>query len=136
MTFIHGKGQVFLFATHDISAYVNNVAYKRSADSHDTTTFGQTGHTFQSGLTDGTCTLTGTYDNGASNTPKTLLETAMAAGTLTACDYREAGTGTGRTTSTFSANVSAYEEAGPVADMISWTATLQISGAVTVGAQS
>jgi hypothetical protein len=134
MTFIHGKGQVFLFATHDISAYLNNVAYKRSADSHDVTTFGATGHAFQGGLTDGTFTLTGTYDNGASNTPKTLIETAL--GTIAAVDYREAGTGTGKTTSTANALVTAYEESGPVADMISWTATLQISGAVTVGAQS
>ncbi len=134
MTFIHGKGQVFLFATHDLSAYLNNVAYKRSADSHDVTTFGATGHAFQGGLTNGTYTLTGTYDNGASNTPKTLIEAALG-GALQAVDYREAGTATGRTTSTANALVTAYEESGPVADMISWTATLQISGAVTVGVQ-
>lgn len=134
MTFIHGKGQVFLFATHDISAYLNNVANKRSADSHDVTTFGATGHVYQGGLTDGTYTLTGTYDNGASNTPKTLIEAAL--GTIAAVEYREAGTLTGRTTSTANALVTAYEESGPVAGMIAWTSTLQISGAVTVGAQA
>lgn len=132
MAFVHGKGTYFSVATHSLSAFINNVAQKRSADSHDTTTFGQTGHTYQGGLTDGTYTLTGTYDNGASNTPKTILEADL--GTVVAFEYREE-TATGKPATTGNVVVTAYEETAPVADMITWSATLQITGAVTVGAQ-
>lgn len=133
MAFVHGKGTAFMVDSVDLSAFINNVAEKRSADSHDTTTFGQTGHTYQGGLTDGTYTLTGTYDNGASATPKVTLEGAL--GTVVDFEYDEE-TGTGKSSTTGDVLVTAYEETAPVADMITWSSTLQISGTVTVGAQS
>lgn len=133
MAFVHGKGTSITVNSVDLSAFTSNVAYKRSADSHDTTTFGATGHAYQGGLTDGTFTLTGTYDDGASATPKVTLEAAL--GTVVAYVYEEKVL-SGAKKSTGNVLVTAYEETAPVADMITWSATLQISGAVTVGAQS
>lgn len=133
MAFVHGKGTSFTVGTTDLSAFISNVAEKRSADSHDTTTFGQTGHTYQGGLTDGTYTLTGTYDDGASATPKVIIEADL--GTVVAFIYEEK-VASGKSKTTGNVLVTAYEETAPVADMITWSATLQISGAVTVGSQS
>lgn len=134
MAFVHGKGAAITVDSTDISAFCNNIAEKRSADSHDTTTFGATGHTYQGGLTDGTYTLTGTYDNAGTSTPKEALEGNL--GTVVTFEYDEEGGTTGTSKTTGSALVTAYEETAPVADMITWSATLQISGAVTIGSQA
>ena len=96
------------------------------------TTFGADGHTYQGGLTDGTITLTGTYDDGTS-TPKTTLEAAL--GTVVAFIYEEQ-VASGKKKTTGDVLVTAYEETAPVADMIKWSATLQLSGTMTVGTQS
>jgi hypothetical protein len=133
MAFVHGKGTSITVDSVDLSAFTSNVAKKRSADSHDTTTFGQDGHTYQGGLTDGTYTLTGTYDGGASSVPRDTLEGAL--GTVVAFIY-EQEVGTGKPKSTGSALITAYEETAPVADMITWSSTLQISGTETEGTQT
>lgn len=133
MAFVHGKGTSITVDSVDLSAFTNNVAKKRSADGHDTTTFGQSGHTYQGGLTDGTYTLTGTYDGAATDTPRAVLEAAL--GTVVPFVYQQE-TATGSPQSTGNALITAYEETAPVADMITWSATLQISGAETEGTQA
>ena len=133
MAFVHGKGTSITVDSVDLSDFTNNVAKKRSADSHDTTTFGQDGHTYQGGLTDGTYTLTGTYDGGASSTPRDTLEGNL--GSVVTFIYQQE-TGTGKPKSTGSVLMTAYEETAPVADMITWSATLQISGTETEGTQT
>jgi hypothetical protein len=133
MAFKHGKDAEIELASTDLSAFCDNVDFQRSADSHDTTTFGQDGHTYAGGLTDGTCALTGTYDDGASG-PKAIVEPLL--GTVVAVLYRPEGTGTGKPEAQFNALVTGYGETTPVADMIKWKADLQISGSVTEADQS
>jgi hypothetical protein len=134
MAFIHGKGTSISVDSVDLSAFTDNVSYKRAIDSHDVSTFGATGHKYQGGLTDGTITLTGTYDDGSS-TPKTTLEAAMDGGVEVAFVYEEQ-VASGKAKTTGNVLVTAYEETAPVADMIKWSATLQLSGTMTVGTQS
>lgn len=128
MAFKHGKTAVVKLNATDLSAYTNNVAYKRSADSHDTTTFGKTAHTYAGGLKDGTVTLTGIYDDGASG-PRAIVEPLL--GTVVTFLHQPEGAGTGNPQDSVSVLVTAYEETVPVADMITWSATLQMSDAVT-----
>jgi len=128
MAFKHGKDAEIEVGSDDLSAFTDNVEFARSADSHDTTTFGQDGHTYAGGLTDGTCTLTGTYDDGASG-PKAILEAAL--GTAETITWRPEGTGTGRPEQTFSGLITGYAETAPVAGMIKWKSDVQISGSVT-----
>lgn len=129
MAFKHGKTTVVKLNATDLSAYTNNAAFKRSADSHDTTTFGKTAHTYEGGLKDGTVTLTGFYDDGASG-PKAIVEPLL--GTKVTFLYQPEGAGTGNPQDSVSVLVTAYEETAPVADMITWSATLQMSDTVTV----
>jgi hypothetical protein len=133
MAFVHGKDAYTSLDANDISAFCNSVEMKRSADSHDTTTFGKTGHVYQGGLTDGTASIGGIYDDTASG-PKAVVEPLL--GTVVDLVYRPEGTGTGKPEQTCDVLVMSYEESAPVADMIQWKAELQISDAVTTADQA
>lgn len=126
--FIHGKGTYVSLNSVDLSTFTNSVEFKRVADSHDTTTFGKDARTYQGGLLDGTCTLAGIYDNGETGPRPTV---APLLGTVTALVYRPEGTGAAKPEDTVNVLVMSYEESAPVADMISWTCELQLSGDVT-----
>lgn len=133
MAQIHGKSTVFKIGSDDLSTFCNSVEFKMSGDSHDTTTFGQTGHVYKGGLTDGTIAVKGIYDDGAT-TPKTILVPLLASSTT--FTYRPEGTGSGKPESTGACVVTSYEESSEVAGMIAFSAEFQISGAVTAADQS
>ena len=133
MAQIHGKGEVVKLGASDLSAYSNNVALKRSADSHDVTTFGSNSHKYHGGLLDGTVTITGLYESGASG-PRAVV--APMLGTTVTLVHQPEGTGTGKPQDSVSVVVTAYEETVPVADMITWSCTCQCSGDVTTTTQS
>lgn len=124
MAQIHGKNAYVSLDGTDISAVCNSVGPKRSADSHETTTFGKSSKTYQGGLLDGTVSLEGIYESGASGV-KDVIEDLL--GTTVDFVYRPEGTGTGKPEQSGNAVVTAYEETTPVADMITWKATLQLS---------
>lgn len=133
MAQIHGKGAIVTLASDDLSAYCNNIAPKRSADSHDVTTFGSSSHKYHGGLLDGTVTLTGLYESGMSG-PKAVVEPLL--GTNVVLTVKPEGTGTGKPLDTVTVLVTAYEETIPVADMITWSCTLQCSGDLVTTSQS
>lgn len=133
MAFVHGKGAIFKVGTNDISAFTNSVEFEATADTHDTTTFGQTGHTYAGGLTDGKVQLKGLYDNTTSTGPRDAIDAVL--GTSVAFTYQPEGTGTGKVETTGNAVVKSYKETAPVADMVTWEAELTISGAVTTDVQ-
>jgi hypothetical protein len=130
MSFVHGKGLVTSIGGNAMTAYSTSVEFERTADSHDVTTFGATAHAYQAGLTDGTATLEGIYDNTASTGPQAVLRPLVGAAAV-ALVYRPEGTGTGRPTSTVNVIVTSYKESSPVADMITFSADLQFTGAIT-----
>mgnify|MGYP001062766854 FL=1 len=129
MAFVHGKSAVFKIGSTDLSAFCNSVEVKRAGDSHDITVYGATGHAYQGGLTDGTISVKGTYDDGDASNPRITFQGALAT-TLT-WTYQAAGTAAGRPSLTGSGVLTAYEEVAGVADMVTWSAELQITGAVT-----
>lgn len=133
MAQVHGKVGAILIATKDCSAYTDTIEFDQSADSHDTTTFGATGHVYAGGLTDGKVSLKGTYDNTASVGPRGAIQANL--GLVVAFKYRPEGIGTGKPESTFNVLVTGYKESVAVSDMIKWSADLNISGAVTTAAQ-
>lgn len=133
MAFVHGKNTEVDLDGNDLSAYCNNTEWSREADTHDTTTYGKDSKTYEGGLKDGTVTISGTYDNTASTGPKAVIEPLL--GTKVPFVMRPEGTGTGRPERTVDVVVSSYEETLPVADMITWSAELQLSDDVTDTAQ-
>lgn len=133
MAQIHGKVGALLINAKDCSAFTNKIDFKQAADSHDTTTFGALGHTYFGGLTDGTVSLSGIYDNTAVTGPRAAVQASL--GATVAFKYRPEGVGTGKPESTFNVVVTAYEESVAVADMIMWSGECQISGSVTTANQ-
>jgi hypothetical protein len=119
----------------NIAAYCSSIEVNYTVDSIDTTTFAAGGHTYQGGMTDGSVSVSGTYDDTASG-PKAVVEPLMRDGDLVACVYRPEGTGTGKPEQSFNVLVTTYGESSAVGDMIKWSSEMQVSGAVTDSVQS
>jgi hypothetical protein len=134
MAFSHGKDAYISVNAVDISAFTNTVTFSQSADSHDTTTYGQEAHTFADGLTNATVTVGGIYDNGAAG-PHDTFQAAIGTGAK-AFVWRPEGTGSALPELAGTCIVTGYDETAPVADMISWSANLQVSGTITTTNQT
>lgn len=118
----------------DISAFLNNIQVSRSNDQSDSSSFGDLGHTFQNGLTNGTITITGWYDVTALVGPNVVLKGLLGLqNTTSSFEHGPLGTSTGKPKETGECTLVSYEKTIPVADIITFTATLNISGSVTDG---
>lgn len=124
MSFVHAKSAFVSLNAVNLSTFVNSTDLKQEADEHDTTTYGKNSHTYAGGLKDGTVTLKGIYDNVTAG-PKATIQPLL--GTVVAFIYRGEGTGTGKRQDAGNVLVKSYEESAPVADMIMWSAELQLS---------
>ena len=134
MAFIHGKNTFISVDGNDLSAYTNQSELNLTADSHDVTTYGKDSHVYQAGLKDGTASISGIYDDTASTGPRAVLEPLVGAAAVTLIRQPE-GTGPAPQDSV-SVIVTKYTETNPVADMVTWSADLQLAGDVDSTAQS
>lgn len=125
MAFVHGKSTFVSLDGDDLSAFCDNVAFNRSADSHDVTTFGKNSHVYFGGLKDGTATITGKYDNTALTGPRAIVQPLL--GTVVEMVYKPEGAGSGKPIETVDVLVTAYEQTNPVADMVTFSISLQMS---------
>ena len=91
--------------------------------------YGLDGKRYASGLTDGTFSMEGFYDDAAASTPRLVLAPLLGGAAVTVLRQPE-GAGSGLAQDSFSAIVTSYEESSPVDDMVAWSAELQISGDV------
>lgn len=114
----------------NIAAYCGTIKVSYKVDSLDTTTFAAGGHTYQGGMTDGSVSCDGTYDDTSSG-PKAVIEPLMRNGQLVAAVYRPEGTGAGKPQQAFNVLVTTYDESSKVGDMIQWSSEMQVSGGVT-----
>lgn len=132
MAQIHGKNTFVSLDADDLSTFANSVEFGREAEAHDTTTFGSGSKTYQGGLKDGSATISGVYDSSATG-PRAIVEPLL--GTTVELIYQPEGVGTGKPTKTVDVVVKSYKETAPVADMVSWTSELQMSGDVANSTQ-
>jgi hypothetical protein len=123
----HGKDTVVKLNSVDLSAFCNSSEFTRSADSHDTTTYGADDHAYDGGLGDAKVTIGGLYDDGATG-PRATIEPLI--GTKVTFIRQPEGTGPGLAQDSCTVLVTSYVETSPVADMVTWSAELQVSGAV------
>lgn len=128
MTFVHGKDTYISLNAVDLSAFCNASDLTRKADKHDVTTYGKDDHVYSGGLGDGEGNISGVYDNGAAG-PRDTIEPLI--GTVVTLIRRPEGTGSGLPQDSVSVLVEEYVETNPVADMVTWSAKLQLSDAVT-----
>jgi hypothetical protein len=126
MAFVHGKGAAVSVDGDALGAFSNSITFGRTADTHDVTTFGKNSKVYAPGLKDGTATLEGIYDSTASTGPGAVLRPLIGAAAVEVV-YEPEGTGSGKPIATVDVLVTSYEESAPVADMVTFTAELQLS---------
>lgn len=135
MAKVHGKDTIVTLDAVAISGYTNSTTYNRSADTHDLTCYGLDDKVFGAGLRSGTVTIGGFYDSTAMTGPGAVIETLLGEDAVEFV-YQIEGAGTGKPEKTCDVLVASFNESSPVADYVTWTAELTISGPVTVAAQS
>lgn len=140
MAFSHGKGAAFALdnavgTLTDISTFLDEVSFPSSIETGETTTFQSPGSakTYVPGLRDATFSLSGKLDP----TLDALVEgviTAQAAGSAAAdFEYGPAGSASGAVKYSGAAWVTGYDISAPVADVVTVSIDLQVTGQVTRG---
>lgn len=127
-----GADAIFTLDSAALTDFIDTVTFTENADVLDVTTFGNNGHRKKGGLTNGTIAIGGVYDTTSSG-PHDDIQPLI--GTIVTFDWRPEGTGSALPTVTGSVLVAEYVESSPVADIVRWTATLEIDGDVTAGNQ-
>lgn len=133
MTEVHSKNTYVSLGGKDLSSFLNDSDWTRSADTSKLTTYGNNNNVYKGGLGDGSTDLSGKYDNTAVTGPRAVLEPMV--GTNQTLVYRPEGTGTGKPQRSVDVVVGEYKETHPVADYVMWTCKLQHSGDVTLTTQ-
>lgn len=129
MAFTHGRHTVIIIDGNNLSAFSDNTEENDETDVHDVTTYGNARKNYVAGLGDGTFSIGGTHDNGATG-PRTVLKTIKALGEPVPFQYRTEGTGSGLPEEQVDVIVKSYKQTAPVADMVKWTCELQMTGAL------
>lgn len=126
MAFVLGKDATVTVNSQDLSAYVTDYDITRTADSIDTSVLGVDSHTKLGGLKDGSITLNGIMDGGGTTTPDVKLGDAL--GTVVSFSIDP-----GSSSAPYTGNVliQSYRESAAVADVVRWTATLELTGDVS-----
>lgn len=129
-TFAHGSSAKFYqtdIATteRDLSTAVTSVSFPRSADTAEATSLGDTSKAYIAGLKDATIAVEGNRDV----TIEGYVDGVLGAGCTFA--YLPAGSASGRIKYSGSAICTSYEPASDVGDANKWSASYQVTGAVT-----
>lgn len=117
----------------NITPYVKTVDFNRSQDANDTTTKGAEGKTYRPGLTDGEIRLTGLWDDTASTGSRTVLASLLGIEVTVGFEWGPEGNASGAVKDSGECVLTQYDEGSPIDDMVAFTATLKISGDVTIG---
>lgn len=123
MAFVHGKGQTLSLDATDVSQYTDSVQLTNGVDLAEVSAFGDNDQEFIAGLKTHGLTCSGHYDATAD-----AAFDGMFDGAEVAFSYSPDG---GTTTYSGNALITDYQISGGVGDKVSWSATLQPSGAVS-----
>ena len=136
-TFRHGKNSVFKLDNSagtltDISNVLNNVSMPREIETVETTSFGSSYRTYVVGFQNATISIEGTWDA----TVDAHLAGILGQDATVSFEYGPEGS-----TSTYikysgEAYVTSYETSGAVGEVVTFSAELQVSGAITRGTYS
>lgn len=134
-----GKDQYFSIedaagtTLRNISPYVNSVSASNECDMLDITCLGAEARAFDSGLTNATFTIGGVWDDTADVGTRTVLAGLYGLETSVGFEYGPEGNASGAIKESGECFVQAYNEEGDVGGMVMFTATIQVTGAKTVG---
>lgn len=131
-TFRHGKSAVFKIddsggTLRDISDACNSITFPREAEVLETTSFGSSDRTYIVGFKNGTISVEGSFDA----TYDGYLAGILGQDATVSFEYGPEGSTSTRTKYTGECLLTSYETSAGVGDVVSFSASFQISGAVT-----
>lgn len=137
MAFVAGKGSAFKLDNSagtltDLSQYCDSVEFSTPIDTLETTTFGDAAKDFVVGLKDGTVSLGGKWD-ATLDAHMNGIYGGISGGATTTFEVHPAGTGSGTPKYSGECYLTSYQVSSGVADLVTWSAELQVSGAITRG---
>lgn len=135
MAFVAGKGYKVKIGSDEVSSYVTNISQPLTKDALETTTMGDSARDYIEGLKGATISLSGRWDGASSTTIDAVLANAYNNSSLVTFKLNPTGvspdflpTAPGYTGSMIVTN---YEHNAAFDGVVSFSATLQVSGAVT-----
>lgn len=138
MAFVAGHNSTVQYdnaagSLQNLSAYINNISgFDLTRQTLDTTAFGDAASTFILGLRGGQqITVSGDWD--ATLHAHMVAVEALTTGASQTLKYSPAGTGTGAPYVQVETFLTSYSFPSAVGDKVTWSATLQATGAVTTG---
>jgi hypothetical protein len=140
MAFLHGKSASFeidvtggtSYST-TLSAYCDDVSISRSFETGETTTFGSSAKSYIMGLSDATISVSGKFDANGATSVDGLLGPVLGSSTLIGFRYKVSSAATSATNPAYTGNalLTSYDISSSVADVITFSAEFQVTGAVT-----
>ena len=132
-TFVHGKSVDFALddtsgSSRNISDTLNSVDFPETTETADTTAFGSSSRSFIVGLESATISISGLWDSTVDGYIKGGTEPASRS-----FIYGPAGSTGGNVKYTGEAIMTNYSISSPVGDVVTYSADLQVTGAVTRG---
>lgn len=138
MGFIHGKSSFFSIDNAagtpvDVSAFLDEVSLSRDIETAETTTFGNNSKTYITGLTDATVSISGKFDATGASTIDPVLSGILGQAATVSWLYRvsSAVVGVGNPQYQGEGIVTSYEVSGSVGDAVTFSAEIQVTGAIT-----
>jgi len=137
VAFTHGKESKLTLNSGVLGAggtveTLTNIGFNPTKDAPETTTMGDDSRDFVEGLRNCTITLSGRFDPTVTNGSDHILWNAYASTSLVSFSYNPVGGSVGTSNPIYSGScwVTDYSVDDPFDDVITWSATLQVSGAV------
>lgn len=129
MAFVHGRLGEFTFNSVNLSTFCDSMEIAIEVDSAETTTFSAAWKTYIAGLASATIDVSGSWDPTTTTGPASAITSTLgsAADTFTA----EPGGAAVNQHRTGSAFCTSYSESADVGDRVTFSATFQVTGAVT-----
>jgi hypothetical protein len=126
----HGSKAALSVATKAIGPWTTASELTEAADKSETSAYGSTGHEYadNEGLTAHTFTASGWYDKTATTGTEAVLR--GKAGKNLAMVYGPEGSTTGKPRHTFTAHLDDYKVTIPVNDIVKWSTSWTVSGAI------
>lgn len=131
-TFVHGKNAQFEIGGTNLSNTLNEISMPREIETAETTAFGDQDKTYITGLSDATVSLSGMFDATVDGAISTLI-TNLKSGSIASASFAYGPSGSASAKPKFTGNalITSYEISSPVADVVTYSLELQVTGGVT-----
>jgi len=138
VAFTHGKKSKFSIdnsagSLTDISAYCDDVSLSRDIETAETTSFGDDAKEYIIGLTDASISVSGKFDAAGASTVDSVLSGILGQEASVSFEYVPGGGTIGASNPGYQGEcyLTSYEVSGSVGDVTSFSASFQVSGAIT-----